>query len=115
MSYNLHGFNQGKVLLSSLCNLYDIVFVQEHWLASFNLDKLNTVTSDMICFASTAMDDAITRDCLFGRPFGGVAVYIKRSFAGIATLVRSCKRYIIVQVGQLLLINVYHASQLPSM
>jgi len=48
-----------------------------------------------------------SRDCLIGRPFGGVAVYVRRSFASIAKLVSSSKQYIIVLIGQLLLINVY--------
>ena len=55
VSYNLHGFNQGTILLKSLCSTRDILFVQEHWLAPFDLDKLNAVNPNMICFASTAM------------------------------------------------------------
>ena len=43
--------------------------------------------SDMICFASSAMNDVISRDCLLGRPFGGVGVYVKQSLASIAKLV----------------------------
>ena len=79
VSYNLRGFNHGKVLLSSLCTSYDIIFVQEHWLAPFDLDKLNTVNPDMLCFASCAMGDIISRDCLIGRPFGGVAIFINQN------------------------------------
>ena len=28
-TYNLHGFNQGKVLLPSLCKCSDIILIQE--------------------------------------------------------------------------------------
>ena len=38
VTYNLHGINQGKMYLTSLCEEYDVVFVQEHWLAPFDLD-----------------------------------------------------------------------------
>jgi len=107
VSYNLHRFNQGKILLSSLCASHDFVFVQEHWLALYDLDKLNTVTYNMVCFGSSAMNEVVSRDCLSGRPFGGVAVYVKQCFAASTKLVSSSKRYIILIVGQLLLINVY--------
>jgi len=79
-----------------LCTVHDILFFQEHWLAPFDLDKLNTFTSDMLCFASSAMSDLSSRDCLIGRPFGGVAIYVRRIFASIAKLVSSSKHYIIV-------------------
>ena len=107
VTYNMHGFRQGYEYLVNLCSDNDIVFIQEHWLAPFDLHKLNTVADDMICFASTAMSDIIARDCLSGRPFGGVAVYIKQNLASKAKLVSSSKRYVIVLVGQLLLVNVY--------
>jgi len=107
VSYNLHGFNQGKIPLQSLCSTCDILFVQEHWLAPFDLDKLNAVNPNMICFASTAMDDAVSRDCLVGRPFGGVAIYVNENLAGITKLISLKTRYIISQIKQLLLINVY--------
>ena len=96
-----------RFFLNSLSCVHDILFIQEHWLAPFDLDKLNTVACDMICFASSAMCDVINRDCLFGRPFGGVAIYVKQSFASIAELISTSKRYVILQIGQLLLINVY--------
>jgi len=107
VSYNLHGFNQGKMLLSSLCASHHFVFVQEHWLALYDPDKLNTVTSDMVCFGSYAMNEVVSRDCLSGRPFGAVAVYVKQCFAASTKLISLSKRYIILLGGQLLLINVY--------
>jgi len=38
----MHGFAQGELLLSSICNdlKYDVIFVQEHWLSSDQLYKL---------------------------------------------------------------------------
>jgi len=107
VSYNLHGFNQGKILLQSLCSTCDILFVQEHWLAPFDLDKLNAVNPNMICFASTTVDDAVSRDCLVGRFLGGVAIYVNENLAVITKLISLKIRYIILQIKQLLLINVY--------
>jgi len=42
-SYNLHGFNQGRNVVSSLCDTYDILFVQEHWL------KVTLIRELMLC------------------------------------------------------------------
>jgi len=82
VTYNMHGLNQGCSYLSSLCADFDIIFVQEHWLATFDLNRLYSV-HDMVCFASSAMDDVISRDCLHGRLFGGVAIYIQKCLSSI--------------------------------
>jgi len=107
VSYNLHGLNQGRPYLETLCDKYDIVLTQEHWLAQFNLDRLNYININMTCYASSAMDDVISKGCLRGRPFGGVAVFVKNCIAANATLIKSAPRYIILQLGQTLLVNVY--------
>ena len=39
VTYNLHGFNQGQVLLNNLCDNFDIIAVQEHWLTDHDLNK----------------------------------------------------------------------------
>ena len=109
-TYNMHGFNQRRSYLSSLCADFDIIFVQEHWLATFDLNRLCSVHDNMVCFASSAMDDAISRDCLHGRPFGGVAIYIQKCLAARTILVKKESRYIIIQVGQIVFINVYMPS-----
>ena len=36
-TYNMHGFRQGNMQLQELCNVYDIVYIQEHWPAPYNL------------------------------------------------------------------------------
>ena len=53
------------------------------------------------------MDDVISRGCLSGRPFKGVGIFVKKSLATVIKLVKTEKRYIIVQVGQTVFINVY--------
>ena len=42
--YKLHGFNQGVHLLVDLCNQCDVIFVQEHWLSSDQLNKLDSLS-----------------------------------------------------------------------
>jgi len=50
------------------------------------------------------MDNVISTGCLSGKPFGGV---VKKSLATVTKVVKTEKRYIIVQVGQTVFINVY--------
>ena len=79
-SYNMHGMKQGCVQLTDLCQLCDVIFVQEHWLLSSNLDCFDTLSSDHIGIACSSMDDRCSKGILKGRPFGGLAVLIRRSF-----------------------------------
>ena len=72
-TYNMHGYNQGKYCLERLCRVADAILVQEHWLSSAGLDKLN-VCDDFILYASSAVDNVLQRGVLYGRPFGVVAI-----------------------------------------
>ena len=106
-TYNMHGLNQGSAFVEYLCEDRDVIFLQEHWLAPFDLSRLDSICSKMICFATSAMDSKISSGCLRGRPFGGVAVLIRDTIVINVTLVKSASRYIILQFNGILLINVY--------
>jgi len=106
-TYNMHGLNQGSAFVEYLCEDHDVIFLQEHWLAPFDLSRLDSICSKMICFATSAMDGKISSGCLRGRPFGGVAVLVRDAIVTNVTLVKSASRYIILQLNGLLLINVY--------
>ena len=72
VSYNMHGYNQGSVLLPTLCKDFKIIFIQEHWLLPVDLDKIVEITNDeFVCFSKSAMDNRICRGVLAGRPYGG--------------------------------------------
>ena len=81
--------------------------VQEHWLPSFDLHRLHNIVSDNVCFASSAMDDVIAEDCLRGRPFGGVAIFVRSHLASTVKLIKAVSRYIMIQVDQTVFVNVY--------
>ena len=106
-SYNLHGLKQGITYLEHLCNDYNIIFVQEHWLAPFDLSCLDKIGKHMVCYASSAMDTAVSHSCLKGRPFGGLAVFVNSSYAVNIKLIKAVARYIILQHGDTVFINVY--------
>ena len=40
VTYNLFSFNQGNLLLNELCNRFDKIAIQEHWLGDVDLDKI---------------------------------------------------------------------------
>ena len=77
VTYNMHGFNQGVMTISELCEKYDFVFVQEHWLAPFDLHRIDAVCNKCLCFSTSAITTKINSGIMRGRPFGGVSVIVK--------------------------------------
>jgi len=73
-TFYMHGFHSSCVYLKDLLNSHDIMFVQEHWLIKDNLNKFNTLNSDVVVYAKSAMDVGCSSGTLAGRPYGGVAV-----------------------------------------
>lgn len=85
-SFNMYGFNNGTPMLKCLCNRYDIILVQEHWLLSSELHKLDTVCSDFMSFKLSSMDSKASNGILTGRPFGGVAIMWRKSLSNNVAL-----------------------------
>ena len=48
MSFNFRGWNSGLITLKSLIDSFDVCFVQEHWLISNDLYKLNNMSSVLV-------------------------------------------------------------------
>ena len=78
-TYNLHGFNQGQLLLQELCERFEIIAVQEHWLGNYDLHKLVNFHDDFKCLAWSAMTDKLESSILRGRPYGGIGLLIRKS------------------------------------
>lgn len=106
VSFNLHGLQQGVAFLTDLCRFHDIIFIQEHWLLSCDLYKLE-VNDDFVVYSSSAMDSVISRGVLRGRPFGGVGILIRKSLSVCAKVIAVSIRYIIITVGDIIFCNVY--------
>ena len=109
VSYNMHGFNQGKDILNVLCsdNKNQIIFVQEHWQAPCNLNKVLCFSSDFVGFGQSAFENKVSSGILYGRPYGGVATLIRSNFAKHVSNVICDERFVIVCIGDVALINVY--------
>jgi exonuclease III len=105
-TYNMHGFRQGIDCLRELCKSMDIILVQEHWLAPDDLIKLD-IDPDFIAFSSSAMEKTVSHGFLRGRPYGGIALLLRRHLAMRAKLVCSVERCIIMSIDNFLICNVY--------
>jgi len=107
ITYNLHGYNQGKAMLPSLCKSYDIILLQEHWLLPNEICKLDSVSCDFLSVATSAMTGAMSCGIRRGRPFGGVGFLIRKSILPYFRCIARKDRFIAICIGDLLLINVY--------
>lgn len=109
VSYNMHGYRQGKVLISNLIQTLspDLVLLQEHWLTPDTLTKFNVEFSNYYAFGSSALGDMIESGPLVGRPFGGVMTLIRNDLLPVCECVNASERFVIVKVGDVLCVNVY--------
>ena len=90
-SYNMHGFYNGLPLVKSLCNDFNVILLQEHWLNDFDLYKLNNIHNDFSAVGVSAMLGKSENSIIVGRPFGGVAIlYNKFIFKNIKILEKDC-------------------------
>lgn len=109
-SFNCRSFKNSLPVIYDLCNKYDIVLLQEHWLIPNDLCLLNNAHGDFQSYGISAVD--ISSDILVGRPFGGTAVLYRKSLADQITVTDSDQSRITgiqinTNVGPLLLLNVY--------
>ena len=107
VTFNLYGFNQGCSYLVELLKSNDIICVQEHWLSSIDFSKLTNLDNNFTVLCSSAMEDVLSKGPLRGRPFGGVAIFIRNSIIKKLKVIGIRERSIIVQINNMLLLNVY--------
>ena len=106
-TFNLRGFNQGSSYLVELLKCNDILCVQEHWLASNDFCKLINLDTNFTVLCSSSMEEVLSRGPLRGRPFGGIAVFIRNTIIKKLKIISMRDRYIILQINNMLLLNVY--------
>ena len=85
----------------------DVILIQEHWLMLDYLNQLHVVSDKFVCFTTSAMSKRIELEILRGRPSGGVAILVNKSFAQQASFVFGNDRVIVVKIGQTYFVNVY--------
>jgi len=110
ISWNCNGFKSSVYDINQLCERYDIIFIQEHWLRDDELTMIKTVHPDFTGFGISAMDTS--NGLLLGRPYGGVCILWRKSMAKYINVVQyddkrllGCK--LCINNDTMLFINVY--------
>jgi exonuclease III len=79
VTFNMHGLNAGLTILNSLFNNYDVICVQELWVRPHELDCVRCLHNAFDCCVISAMDDAWHDEVIMGRPYGGLAIFWRKS------------------------------------
>jgi len=109
VTYNMHGYNQGFSTVNDLIksSSVDIFLLQEHWLTPANMNKFSEMFPNYCGFGISAMAAKIESGPLIGRPFGGAIILVKNELLSAAECIYTAERFVIVRVGNLVIINVY--------
>ena len=57
---------------------YDLIFLQEIWLFTYELSILSTINSEFESFSLSAIDDS--NGIVQGRPYGGIGILMRKSY-----------------------------------
>jgi len=74
VSYNCRSVKNSVGAVKALCQTYDIILIQEHWLMSDELNYLSTIDPEFVFFDSSAVD--ISSALLCGRPYEVLLFYV---------------------------------------
>ena len=109
MTYNMRGFSQGSSFLKETCDSgsYNVIFLQEVWLAPALMHKIQNLSPDYVCYGSSAMQQAVSTGLLRGRPFGGVNILVHKSLSRAVSHVSPFERVVSIEICNILFINVY--------
>ena len=102
VTFNIHGFELGSSA--------DVIFCQEHWLLTSQLYQLDDMLDDFHCISVSAMDDNCGKGVLRGRPYGGLAMYIRSSMCNNMDCIVKSDRVLAVKVHNCIFISVYFQS-----
>ena len=83
-----------------------VFLLQEHWLTPYNLHKFEDDFSH-ICALLHQLCVHVETGALYGRPFGGVCVLVKKELQHCTHVLYCSDRYIVVSVGMTVICNVY--------
>ena len=111
-SYNCRSIKSALPDIVRLCDMHDIICIQEHWLLPNELSILSNLHNEFYGFGSSAVD--ISSDVLVGRPYGGTGILYRKSLcasyaAGMVHTTDTCFTglKLVTGSGPLLVLNVY--------
>ena len=73
VSFNCRGLSSSLLEIHELCKSYDVVLLQETWLAKQQLHFLSSIHDDFLFVGTSCMD--LEDEVMTGRPHGGTAVF----------------------------------------
>lgn len=77
VTFNCKSAKRSTQCIRELCDKYDIIALQEHWLMPFDIPFLGTIHPDFEYTGKSAVDTA--SGILQGRPYGGVGILWRKS------------------------------------
>lgn len=108
-SFNCNSLKNSITEVRELCDINDIIFLQETWLSNFELFMLNKIHDNFLGLGVSAFDSSSA--LLSGRPFGGVAILWRKSLQCNAKVKIISERImqvdIFTHIGVVSLLNVY--------
>jgi len=109
-TFNCRSAKSSLSELYQLCEVYDIICIQEHWLLPFEVNMFSQLHVDFLSIATSAV--SIDNDVLTGRPYGGTGILYKRSLSHAITVLdvkesRMTALLLHTVHGPVLLVNVY--------
>jgi len=110
VTFNCRSVKSSINEVKQLCDSFDIIMIQEHWLLPHELSTLSAVHAEFMAVAKSAVN--IERNILIGRPYGGTAILYRKDIANSITAVdssdpRVCAVKIITNCGPVLFVCVY--------
>jgi len=109
-TFNCRSMKNSILDIRNLCNKFDVIFLQEHWLLPFELSELSGIDHNFLSFGMSAVN--IGNGVLRGRPYGGTAILYKKHLSEVIDVVasdesRMCVINVKTRLGPVLFINVY--------
>ena len=109
-SFNCRSVKNSVYEIQSLCDKYDVVLIQEHWLLPNELEFLNNIHPDFLAYGHSAVD--ISQGILIGRPYGGTAILYRKTLSTSISRLLACNDRVTAvtlhtEVGPVLIACVY--------
>lgn len=110
ISYNCKSVKRSVQCVKNLCDICDVIAIQEHWLLPYDIPFLGTIHEDFEYTGKSAVDTSA--GLLRGRPFGGVGIlWRKGAFESVSVVECRSVRITAIKVSvnnkSLLIASVY--------
>ena len=86
-TYNCRSYKNSTDEINELCEQYDFVLLQEHWLLPNELSLLSQLNCKFVAVAHSSVE--IDKDILVGRPYGGTAIMYNKCLASSVTSIET--------------------------